>query len=62
MLSYGIRASVDEHLSNAGILLQSRYLVTCRFLPHRCRALLRDELGTSPSPETQALYLTLLRM
>lgn len=27
----------------------------------RCRRLLRDELGLSPSPETEALYLTLLK-
>src|SRR5262249_42318173 len=27
----------------------------------RCRRLLRDELGVSPSPETEALYLTLLK-
>ena len=27
----------------------------------RCRRLLRDELGISPSAETEALYMTLLR-
>lgn len=27
----------------------------------RCRRLLRDELGVNPSPETEALYLTLLK-
>lgn len=27
----------------------------------RCRELLRDELGTSPSPETEALFLEILR-
>jgi len=27
----------------------------------RCRRLLRDELGVSPSAETEALYLTLLK-
>jgi len=28
---------------------------------HRCRELLRDELGVDPSPETAAVYLKLLR-
>ena len=27
----------------------------------RCRELLREELGASPSPETQALFLQILR-
>ena len=27
----------------------------------RCRDLLRDELGTSPSPQTEALFLEILR-
>ncbi|HJS73007.1 MAG TPA: bacterial transcriptional activator domain-containing protein [Vicinamibacteria bacterium] len=28
---------------------------------HRCRELLKEELGVSPSAETEALYLKLLR-
>jgi len=28
---------------------------------HRCRELLREQLGVDPSPETQALFVTLLR-
>jgi DNA-binding SARP family transcriptional activator len=28
---------------------------------HRCRKMLRDELGVEPSPETQAQFLKLLR-
>jgi DNA-binding SARP family transcriptional activator len=27
----------------------------------RCRELLREELGASPSPETEALFLQILR-
>jgi DNA-binding SARP family transcriptional activator len=27
----------------------------------RCRELLRDELGVSPSPQTEAVYLEILR-
>jgi DNA-binding SARP family transcriptional activator len=27
----------------------------------RCRELLREELGTSPSPQTEAVYLEILR-
>jgi DNA-binding SARP family transcriptional activator len=27
----------------------------------RCRKLLRDELGASPSPQTEALFLKILR-
>ena len=27
----------------------------------RCRELLRDELGISPSPQTEAVYLDILR-
>ena len=29
---------------------------------HRCRALLGEELGIDPSPETESLYLELLRL
>jgi DNA-binding SARP family transcriptional activator len=28
---------------------------------HQCRQLLREQLGVDPSPETQALFVTLLR-
>lgn len=27
----------------------------------RCRELLREELGTSPSPQTEAVYLEILK-
>jgi hypothetical protein len=28
---------------------------------HRCRELLRDELGASPAPQTEAVFLAILR-
>jgi DNA-binding SARP family transcriptional activator len=28
----------------------------------RCRTLLREELGTSPSPQTEAVFMEILRL
>ena len=42
----------------AHVAIGDRALALRQF--HRCRALLRQRLGTEPSPETRALFASLL--
>lgn len=53
------RESGYQHLMRAHERLGNRAEAVRAY--HRCRALLGEELGVSPSPETEALYVSILK-